>query len=228
MSSVAHTLSALMERAIPRWQSCEGIPETTLLRLVILRDLLRELHSERSRCLATGRKEEAQALREREQQLERLRSASPLQGDLETCLKPETALKKRTRLLPDGLFDAIPREKLERFDRTWEAAITAEAVALGWCVWSLEAWVDIAQVEGWQDAVSNRLLPHGVILFAEPAESPPPGDAGGPEGSCWHGRWYVALQPQYRTPDFKIAELPGTAVSADGPRWKRLFAPRTR
>ncbi len=221
-------VETLFERAALRWDDYEGLEESTLLRLAILRDLMREIHAERSRCLAEGKKADAQAFRDREKAIEDLRKVSPLSGKLPDCLARSSQAKARTRLLPEALFGFLAREKLERYDRAWEATLAAEAAALGWCFWALEAWVDIQQVEKWQEALTGQLIPHGVILFAENSETQAPSDveSGGPV--LWHGRWYIVLKSQFRTPHFNVERLPGVSKDPELPQWRMLFSPKRR
>ncbi len=207
-----------------RWKDCEGLQEATLLRLVILRDIIRELHAERSSRLAKGSREEARSFKAWEERIEVLRNASTLHGELREAIAPEYKLQKRTRLLPDTLFTSIDKEKLTRYDRAWEAAIAAEAASIGWCFWALDAWVSIPLAEKWNQALARQLIPHGIVLFAESA----PDSQSSSEPSLWRGRWYVVLKPRYMTPGFQLNEIPGTSMTPEPPKWKILFSPKMR
>lgn len=225
------SVDSLIERAGLRWDDCEGLEEATLIRLAILRDLLRDLHGERSKCLADGKKDLAQSFRGSEKQVEDLRTASPLAGKLNDTLANSAKAKRRTRLLPEALFGFIPRDKLERFDRTWEATLAAEAASLGWCFWSLDAWIDIREAERFQEDLASHLNPHGVILFAESAQEQAPSQTAldQPAGPVlWHGRWYVVLKPMYLTPEFHIERLAGVSKNPGVPSWRLLFSPKRR
>ena len=226
----------IIERLADKWNDCAGLEETTLIRLAILRDLLHELHAEKSRCLALGMKAEAAGFRKWEDQIEDLRIAAPLDGPLMELLANSKKLKHRTRLLPDSLFGFIAREKLERYDRTWESTIAAEASSLGWCFWVLDAWVDMSAVSPFQTGLSDALIPHGVVLFAESAPPPPlkPGQssdspvetAGNP--NLWRGNWFLVLKARYRTPTFNVDRLPGVSQEPAPPQWRLLFSPKKR
>jgi hypothetical protein len=221
------TPSELVESVIERWKACGGLEETTLLRLSILRDLTRRMHAEKSRCMAYGRKTLVSDFREWEQKIEALRSAASLDMTLEEAIERADKLRHRTRLLPEGLFTFVDREKLERYDRAWEATLAAEAAALGWCFWRLTAWVRIDSVEHWQSQLVDRLIPHGVILFAESSERPLQAGEHAPS-DAWLGAWILVLKPQYRTPDFRIAQIQGGVPGPRSPEWRLLYSPKRR
>lgn len=228
-STPIQTPEAIISHGVERWNHCDGLEEATIIRLAILRDLTREMHAEKSRYLALGKKTEAQGFKGIEKAMDELRGAGPLEGDLRGLLSGEIKPRKRTRLLPESLFSFIPKDKFERHDRIWESAIAAEAASLGWCFWRLEAWVSIAQVEDWQRALSSELMPHGVILFAESGsqsvEGGVPSDA---LADLWQGCWVIVLKSRYRTPDFHVNQLPGSSQIPRPPEWKLLFSPRVR
>ncbi len=205
-----------------RWEEIEQADETTLVRLSLLRDLVREIHAEKSSLLAKGSRDEASKYRSLENRINDVRSAARLDQPLWQLLDPETEFKKRTRLLPETLFNFIPKNRFERYDRQWECAIAAEAASIGWKFWALDAWVEIPEAENWHRKLSAQLLPHGIILFAETLQdSAVPHDA-----DSWHGRWFVVLRPRFLTPNFGVAELPGTRATPHPPRWKLLFTPK--
>ena len=161
----------LLEQYAEKWRLCEGLPESDLLRLVVLRELLQSLHAEKSRLLSSGKRDESTSIRALETHIEELRNAKPLEGDLAALASGTAKFKKRSRLLPAAVFTAVDREKLERFDRKWEAAIAAEAISQGWRIWSLENWVEIPRVEEWNRKLVDQLWPHGIVLFVESAGS---------------------------------------------------------
>jgi hypothetical protein len=225
----------IIDRVAEKWNDCAGLEETTLIRLAILRDLMTELHAEKSRCLALGMKAEAQSFRKWEGQIEDLRIAAPLEGPIQELLANSKKLRHRTRLLPDSLFSFVAKEKLDRYDRVWESTIAAEASSLGWCFWVLDAWVDMSTVAPFQSGLSDALIPHGVVLFAESAPEPirkpgqtdlPSDTAGNP--NLWHGNWFVVLKPRYRTPGFNVEKLPGISQEPVPAQWKLLFSPKKR
>lgn len=207
---------------------------TTLLRLAVLRDVFRALHAQKSRCLATGMKEQAQALKFWEARLEELRGADL---SLETLAEPraydgddlfailgtQTPLKKRSRVIPQGLFSAIEREKLERYDRVWENALTAEAASIGWRFWRLEAWVSIQAIEAWNARLTEALWPDGIVLFVESAGFEETSD---PEKARWQGQWTVSINPRFKTAQEIGLDFHGWPGQAgNGHSWKSLFTP---
>ena len=222
-----HTPGELIEHVIERWKVCGGLEETTLLRLSILRDLTRRMHTEKSRCMAYGRKALIADFREWEEKIESLRSVASLEMGLEEAIESGAKIRQRTRLLPEGLFTFVDREKLERYDRAWEATIASEAAALGWCFWNLTAWVRIDSVEAWQDQLIDGLIPHGVVLFAESSERPLASGEHAP-ADAWLGSWIVVLKPQYRSPDFRVAHIPGGVAGPRSPDWRVLYSPKRR
>jgi hypothetical protein len=188
------------------WRLCDGSTGASLLRLAILRELLRSLHAEKSRCLATGKKTEAQQFRQWETRIENLRQGVDLKGELADLLRDGPIPKKRTRLIPQALLSVLTRERLERYDRKWEAEIAAEACSLGWRFWTLKAWVSIPLAEDWNRRLSERLWPNGVVLFIEAIDHPAPGPPAdtGPSESLWQGQWTILLQPSFTPQDLSL------------------------
>jgi len=215
----------IIEKCTTRWGDYEGLEETTLIRLAILRDVIRQLHADKSYCLATGMKSDAANFKAIETQIETLRTLGPLEGPLQDILLGTRKLKKRTRTLPEALYSWIPKEKFDRYDRAWETEIAAEASALGWRFWELGAWVKIHDAEKFHHGLNDRLLPNGVLLFAESAFVNPAEEM---KGDSWHGRWLVVLKPRFRTPDFRVLELPGVVLEPSPPVWKPLYSPKAR
>jgi hypothetical protein len=213
-----------VEAAKARWNTFESPEEATLLRLSCLRDLIRDLHADKSRLLAKGKKQEAQDLKTLETRIEDLRTASELGSSLDEILVGTTPIKKRTRLLPDALYGAIPKQRFDRYDRIWETALAAEAASLGWTFWAMDAWVGVQSAEEFQKGLQTNLLPHAVILFAESHEKQEAGEG----QSLWHGLWYIVMQTRFRTPDFKASILPGVSQTPTPPAWKSIFLPKRR
>ncbi len=209
----------LLEESAEKWRICEGTQECDLLRLVVLRELLHGLHAEKSKLLSHGMRQDAASIRGIESRIEELRNCKPLDGDLRDLLSNEVKLKKRTRLLPDAIFSSLEREKLERYDRTWEAALTSEAVSQGWRIWALEAWVEISKVDEWNRRLVEQLWPHGVVLFVE--------SAGSQNTSAWLGRWICVLHPKFRTPSEISLGFSNWAGTQSSPSWKLLFSPKS-
>ena len=216
----------IIEQSTQRWDHFEGREETTLIRLAILRDLSRALHAAKSSQLSVGKRDDAGLIQKWESKVGEYRTAGSLEFPFSTLLDGTANAKKRTRLLPETLFSNIEKEKFERYDRVWESTLAGEAVSLGWCFWALDAWIKIESAEKWQTSLANLLLPHGVILFAESApETHPPSEL---SSSIWQGRWYIVLNPKYKTPDFGASKLLGTSLEPTPPRWKLLFTSKKR
>lgn len=237
---------ALLAEYSDRWNQCEGPPGGGVLRLAVLRDLSRELHAEKSRCLAEGRRKGVDDLRPLEARIDELRNAASLEsaGTLESLVASGQPIRKRTRLIPVGLFAAIPRDRLERFDRLWEGAIAAEACARGWSFWILQAWVEIALAEDFHRALGELLWPRGVILFAESAAAGPTGQAVSARSpmsaaqenrSCdlasplWAGLWTMVFSPDVGSPEdlrLRLSALPGGSEVPAPASWKLVFTPK--
>lgn len=215
-------LPTKIEQGSLAWRDAATLPEATLLRLAILRDILGAIHAEKSVLLSRGSRQDAQGFQLQEKRLERLRQSATLPATLEEALNQDTEFKKRTRLIPDALYQVIDREKLERYDRAWEFTLAGEASYLGWKFWALKVWVEISGAEAFHRALSDRLNPNGLVLYAETV---PGSDT---SGEHWHGQWIVLLKPRYFTPDFRIAELPAATRGKTSPEWKLLFSPRPR
>ena len=205
----------LLEKAGQRWRLCSQSEDVTLLRLAILRDFVRELHSQKSQCLAVGKRQELPALKLWESRAEKLRDCSPLDDDLKGLHSGDLKIKKRTRLLPEALFTVIDREKLERYDRQWEATLAAEGTSRGWRFWSVQVEIEIPEVEAWNRKFSEQLWPHGIVLFVESVETTPV------DSPIWTGRWLVMIHPRFRSPQ-EVAPL----ASDPATHWKLLFSPK--
>jgi hypothetical protein len=222
------SVEELIRQDMDRWADCSGSPEMTLLRLSILRQLIQNLHSEKSRCLASGLKTEAQAIKNWEVQIENLRDHISLQGDLLQLVQESLATPKKKRNLPEALFQNLDRDKLLRYDRKWEAAIAAEAIALNWKFWILDTWVKIPMIEQWDQAFSQRLWPHGLILFAESANAPERENLqDNADLMYWRGRWVTLLHPHFKTPmelSLNLKHWPGAPETPPSlPQWKRIY-----
>jgi hypothetical protein len=221
-------IDEMMNRITDRWQDCKGTPESTLLRLCLLKELLQSLHSEKSRCLAAGQKDQAQAIKVVEVKLESLRESAALQPDLSELLNHADPGQRKKRIIPEALFKSLDREKLLRYDRQWEAAITAEAASLSWKFWSLDSWVSISALEEWDKTLHQKLWPHGLILFVESYYSNSRQiEENHSESNLWRGRWIVALHSRFQSPldlslDLRYWQgFPEKAPSE--PQWKKLY-----
>lgn len=211
-----------------KWKECTNLPETTLLRLSILRTLVQNLHTEKSRCLATGLKADAQLIRTWENHLELLQKSSKLTGELFETIQQSKDVPKKNRVIPEALFQRLNREKFERYDRKWEAVLVAEAMSLNWQVWTLEAWVNIPLIKEWDVYFTQKLWPQGIVLFVESAEEQVIDSQNHSEKNCWRGRWVVVLHPRIKTEhdlSFSFNHWPGAPDPAppSPPRWTLIY-----
>lgn len=217
---------AFLEPLEDRWNHCQGLPEEGLLRLALLRELTRKLHTEKSKILALGKKEAVGELKVWEDKIHKIREATRLDGKLSDLLETPRPPGKRTRLLPEALYTTIPRDRFERYDRQWEALIAAEACSQGWSFWAMSAWVQIEQVEEYDTQLRERLWPRALVLFSESSEE---SSSSTIEGTHWHGRWLILLDAHLRAPQelhTDFSHLPGVRPQSES--WRLLFSPRSR
>jgi hypothetical protein len=207
----------LIEHSSERWKLYGDKPESHLLRLAILRDLIRLIHAEKSRLLAKGLKHNVNTLEKWETQIELAKNSANLDCSLEDILEAKSELIKQKHAIPDAFFKHIKREKLERHDRAWEYAITAQALSVGWAISQLEAWVPISSAEKWHHALGDFMFPNGIILFAESAANP--------QDQKWKGRWLLVTPPNKAHTPPDLNSLPGYCKSPEPPRWTLLFLP---
>lgn len=219
------SVEQLLEQAELLWKDFDDLEEKTLLRLGVLRDLLDSLHAKKSEALARGKRDEATEIAKLEARIDLFRNASKFGMSLKELLDSPETPKKRTRLIPEGLYHFIPREKLERFDRSWETTLAAEAAQLGWNFWSLDIAVDVTLLADFQSGLGSALKPNGLILFSEGREDGIEPEQTG-ETAIWRGRWYILLKPKFKTPDFRVDSLPGASPKAEATLWRLLFTSR--
>ena len=217
-----------LSRIRQRWDNSASLNTPTLIRLAMLRDLVRTIHASKSQFLAEGKRDKVLNIKLLEARIEDLKNSAVLEGTLSDLLRADYVVKKRTRVLPEALFLSMDREKLTRYDRTWEAVIASEAVDQGWCFWNLNIWVEMGQVEEFHHALSERLTPHGIVLFTESAADAGKPSAVPPRDSLWLGRWWILLESKYRTPEFGVSTMPGVSSQPALPHWKLFFTPKKR
>jgi hypothetical protein len=222
-------IEEIIQRETTRWSDCDGTPARTLLRLGLLRELTKTLHSEKSRCLASGLKSEVQKLKEWEAKIDLLRETLNVDGSLIDLLKLDgNQSHKKNRLLPEALFQKIDRNKLFRYDRKWEAAIAAEAISLKWPFWSLETWVKIPQIEEWNKTLEEHLWPRGLVLFIESATLQEKENASLQQDALlWRGHWVIILDSHFKSPQdlsLNIKNWPGAPETwPNPPQWKCIY-----
>jgi len=218
-------IEQMVEQAAERWRIAGSGPDCDLLRLAVTRDLMHSLHAEKSRFLSKGQREEASKMKAYEKKIEEIRSSAPLSAQLQDILSGTSALKKRTRLLPEALFGVLSREKFERYDRQWEAALASEANQIGWDFFGLEAKLEIQKIDEWNKRLTERLWPNGIVLFVESISLESEKDS---MPATWHGRWIVVIKPQFQNSQLLSTDLnnwPGTQMPVT---WKLLFSPKNR
>jgi hypothetical protein len=222
-------IQSILQKECDRWNDCHDLSQINLLRLGLLRELIQVLHSEKSRCLAEGRKENAQEIRDLESKVECLRDFNNLQGDLiQMIYKSSGEATRKKRLIPESLYLHLDRAKLERYDRKWECAIAAEAIALNWKFWYLDSWVKISGIEEWNKSLMDRLWPHGLVLFTESA-STQNNEIIQEMGNVplWHGHWIIVLDTQLKHPtelSLHLNHWPGSPEEPPTPaQWKSLY-----
>ena len=213
----------IIRKEIDRWVDCAGVPQMNLLRLVLLRELIQNLHLEKSKCLANGNKPKAQEIKIWETQIQKLKDSQQLTGELFSLIQKSDSTPKRKRILPENLILALGRNNLDRFDRTWDTAIAAEAVSLGWHFWSMDAWVKISLLGEWNQTLTEKLWPHGLILFVESSQTQCELD----ESDSWRGTWMLALDPLLQNPNelsFHTKQWPGAIKDPPTPTsWKPIY-----
>lgn len=217
---VRHILQELQEH----WGQCADLPEEGLLRLSLLRNAMRRMHAEKSSHLARGERNQVALIKEWEDKVHRLRESPSLHGDLMEQLHGTIAAGRRSRILPEGLYHQISRDRLERYDRQWERLISAEACAMGWRFWSLSGKVAIDSTSESDHALQEGLWPNAVLLFSEPAST----TNGGIDGEHWHGRWLMVVQPRFKSANDLHLNLSGIPGGVDRSwQWKLLYSPRS-
>ena len=185
-------LPRLSSSQLELWTSVEAKPESVLIRLSVLRDFSRTIHAELSVVLATPAATQSSladldALDRHIAQGLHLRTL-PL--DAEAWLKGKVlgpVATVRRKIFPE-FFEVLARDRIERYDRAWEREIVAEAIAIGWEIRSIEAWVDVLDAQGWETRFSQRIRAHGVVLFAESAYV---------DDARWKGRWIFVVKPGF-------------------------------
>ena len=192
-------LPALTPSQASLWASVGELREANLLRLAILRDFARVVHAELSTVMATpfqpGQDSFSRlrnnALADLEAQARRVQEGlhlrtlpSNAKDWLESGGSGPMPVVQRT--FPPGFFEVLGRDRIERYDRAWEREIAAEAVALGWELRSIEAWVEILEAQSWESGLVRALGRQGVVLFAESAFV---------DDARWKGRWIFVSAP---------------------------------
>lgn len=210
------------------WDEVASFSSKNLLRLSILRDYAQSIHARKSKFLAKGKTVESRSLLQWEKRLESFRDFTSLEGQWDEFVGKslETAPRKK-RTLPQGLLSVILREKFERYDRHWEAALASEAIENRWNFWCFTVSMEIHQIEEWNREFQKHLWPRGLVLFVESSnqnsESVPAIEP------VWQGRWIVVLDPGVKSPEKAFgnpASQSSTLTLALSPRWTLLYETR--
>jgi len=217
----------IIEEKLRHWSDCADVPETTLLRMALLRDVAYTLHPEKSRCLATGRKEEATQIKQWEAQIEACRDAPNLLVDYVELLKQDPTQFKKKHHLPEALFRRVQREKLLRYDRKWENALASEAIRIQWQFWLFDAWIHVSNLQKWNSTFSQRLWPNGVILFAESGAQNDIIRSDESSIPIWRGHWVVLVSPRFKhASELRLESDPSLnfpKAAPTPPKWSALF-----
>jgi len=193
-----------------QWNAVQEHKAVCLLRLALLRDFARKLHAERSTCMTTGnapRTHEIEALEKRLAELRAEPKTLRLENDPEALLKKPkgtspTSPKKAAPPLPAGLPSDLTSEKLLRYDRAWELALSLEALSLKWNFWQLEAPIRLEEAESFHNSLTQLLWPKAIVLFVEGSQKK------APEGA-WIGRWIGIVEDFQNLEKVTLTPLPG-------------------
>lgn len=221
----------LIQESSVKWGTCKSGKDTNLLRLIILRDLICEIHAKRSTFLAEGAISDASRLEQLEPHIQALASKDLSNDNLDGLLTDPNSAPDSNRILPVELFSSIPHEKFDRHDRKWEMAITAEALKAGWTIWTLDMVIQIFKADEFQRSFTQLIWPEAAVLFVEglPLTNPDPLiDAQG--RALWLGRWFCCVKNRKFIETINFESMSG--VSPDMlekmafPLWNCIFSPK--
>lgn len=216
-SPIENTLKKL-ERP---WSQAGQSNASRLLRLSLLRELTRVVHTLRSECMATDRSSQAGDLAHRENYLNQYFPVLDL-----TNLGLTQAYSQTSRVakpvgrapdavpLPASVIAAVGEAKFTRQDRRWELEMAQEAVRRDWEFWQFEASTEIHNVEPFARAFSESIWPRGVVLFVE-SDGFLKMSQENPNLAFWRGKWLVVLEQGAPRPK---------GIGID-PSWHRLHPP---
>jgi hypothetical protein len=234
------TVEKMLERMETPWNQTAKMPDRKLLRIALMREMSRTLHTLRSECLATGQDGQARDLLLREEFLShRFMELQTQDLPLRQVYARSASGRLESRgpdampALPPELTAVIDGSKFTRPDRHWEAFLAIEAFARGWSFWTFECWVEIENVESWAKEFSDSLWPRGVVLFIESS-----GFHRGPQ-SLWRGKWFLVITsdiardiaPEIGNADLsallgidtdQLPRVPQESPERIGPHWNRL------
>lgn len=194
-----------------------------LLRMVLLRDAIREIHSQRSVMLAKGDSREAKDLQSLEKSIDDRVGGYYEVETFESFLALPPPGRSPSAALSADFLHVFGEERFHRMDRKWEREMASEACALGWNFWALDAWIEIPKVEAFHNEATSRSWPKGISLIVEGVPSASPHL---PDRAIWKGRWFWAFHPSYDPVALdllKWGKSHGILSDPDRPGWKRLF-----
>ena len=224
MKQTPRSAQDILQSFETRWNSCASSSRENLLRLVVLRELTRMLHSEKSWCLASGFPDEAQQYHEYEMAADKLVNEDDLSGSLSDILAKAEALpdpdpvtgvlaSSSRRKFPKELQGILPSEKIERFDRHWEKALVCEAMKLHWEIWLLKANVRIEAAQDCENGLTRELGDRGILLFADSAET------NELQEGIWPGQWLLLSEPGFDCRRAPLHSVKGLIVAPNPPQW---------
>ncbi len=194
-----------------KWEQVESSNYQSLLRLAITRDLARQVHAGISGSMADSRaaKVEAGSLRDLNTRLDSLRGHRTFNFAFNTLMEDFSALPEETspRKLSARLLAAFGRERLERYDRSWELAIAVDAERAGWAFWHADSAMPLQAVSAWNQGLGDRLFPRGIVLFCEKSPEPATDDS-----LLWGGRWSVVTDPEIAHPSKLVSDTRWTLL----------------
>jgi hypothetical protein len=172
------------------WNQVSATYPDNVLKLAVLRSMTRSIHSLKSELDPTKKTAEALALLEAEPFIEKARNKDLSLVDLQQVLQDQVPDEPQHRKLPFDLIQKFPKTDFDRFDRTWEFAVLAEALESGWKLYTLDATVSLKDAESVHLKLEKDLWPNGVVLFVESSYLDVP-------DGMWRGRWFLVGAPGF-------------------------------
>lgn len=197
-----------------RWETTHQDNRTHLLRLSILRDLARSLHSWQSIILASGDSKDLPQFNFWQENIEKLVDRKDLSGQLTEILKENPKQFPPHNIqhsLPFGLLSNIDRARLHQPHAKWELAIACHAHRIGWRFWNLLATIPVFKIEKWNQNLHGVLWPNGIVLQISRSKkklsrlTKMKSKVRHDDNSLWTGRWLIVLDNHIRTPEELIS-----------------------
>lgn len=203
------------------WDRIPAGAERRLLRLSLLRDFARKLHSDKSVSLAQSDASAKLQYPGIEPRLKELCAqpieTTPLQQLLNGLKNTAPATASSLIEIPSAIHLWIERENLHRYDRFWELEIAREAFRQNWAFFEFRAWIHIHMADQFHTSISKELWPHGILLFVENAQ--------GMRADLWNGRWLGVMKPEIPASnrisfDSLFEKQPGASITPEKPVFK--------